>query len=185
MTNMRRLLFACLMLCAGAALAQGSGDWAAVQPGTVVLFRHANAPGVGDPADFRLDDCSTQRNLDDAGRAQAAQIGRQFRERGIEVGAVWSSRWCRARDTADLAFPGRRRDQPAFDSVFRRNDDIGSAQTEAARKLLLQWRGPGVLVVFSHQVNISALADLATASGEGVIVRPEGGRLSVLGKIRP
>ena len=173
------------LLAAGAsAAAQDSGDWALLQPGTAVLFRHANAPGVGDPPQFRLDDCSTQRNLDDAGRAQAARIGRQFRQRNIDVRMVWSSRWCRARDTADLAFPGLRRDEPAFDSQFLRGE-TAAAQTAAARALLLQWKGPGVLVVVSHQVNISALTDAGTASGEGVVVKAEGGRLQVLGKVRP
>lgn len=180
----RRRVLGCALAFAGAAAADTGGDWALVQPGTAVLFRHANAPGVGDPAQFRLDDCATQRNLDAAGRAQAEQIGRQFRQRGIDVKVVWSSRWCRARDTADLAFPGLRSDQPAFDSLFGRGA-ASAAQTAAARALLLQWKGPGVLVVVSHQVNINALADVTTASGEGVVVKPEAGRLAVLGKVQP
>ncbi|HZF78271.1 MAG TPA: histidine phosphatase family protein [Rubrivivax sp.] len=180
----RRWLLLAAQAITSAAAAQGSGDWALVQPGTAVLFRHANAPGIGDPPQFRLDDCSTQRNLDAAGRQQAAQIGKQFRQRGIEVKTVWSSRWCRARETADLAFPGLRRDEPAFDSMFGRGA-TSAAQTEAAKALLLQWTGPGVLVVFSHQVNISALTGTATSSGEGVIVKAEGGGLQVMGKVRP
>lgn len=172
------------LVFAGAAVASGDADWAQVQPGTAVLFRHANAPGVGDPPEFRLDDCSTQRNLDAAGRLQAAAMGEQFRRRGIDVKAVWSSRWCRARQTADLAFPDMRRDQPAFDSQFGRGD-AAAAQTAAARAMLLQWKGPGVLVVVSHQVNISALTGTATASSEGVVVKADGERLRVLGTIRP
>lgn len=180
---LRRWVWAALAF-AGAASANSDADWAQVQPGSAVLFRHAQAPGVGDPPGFRLEDCSTQRNLDAAGRQQAAEMGRQFRRRGIDVRAVWSSRWCRARQTADLAFPGLRRDQPAFDSLFGRGD-AAAAQTAAALALLLQWKGPGVLVVVSHQVNISALTASATASGEGVVVKAEGGRLKVLGTIRP
>jgi phosphohistidine phosphatase SixA len=179
----RWLLLAALALTSAAA-AQASGDWALVQPGTAVLFRHANAPGVGDPPQFRLDDCSTQRNLDAAGREQAARIGKQFMQRGIDVKTVWSSRWCRARETADLAFPTLRRDEPAFDSTFGRGS-TSAAQTEAAKALLLQWNGPGVLVVFSHQVNISALTGTATSSGQGVVVKAEGGRLKVLGTVQP
>ena len=183
-TNWGRWLLLAAVALTGAAAAQGSGDWALVQPGTAVLFRHANAPGVGDPPQFRLDDCSTQRNLDAAGREQAARIGQQFRQRAIEVKTVWSSRWCRARETADLAFPSLRRDQPAFDSQFR-SGNSSAAQTAAAQALLLQWQGPGVLVVFSHQVNISALTGTPTASGEGVVVKAEGGRLKVLGTVQP
>ncbi|MDX1465329.1 MAG: histidine phosphatase family protein [Halomonas sp.] len=66
-------------------------------------MRHALAPGIGDPANFRLSDCTTQRNLSEAGREQARRIGERFRERGIEVGEVRSSRWCRCLETA----PGR------------------------------------------------------------------------------
>jgi hypothetical protein len=77
-----------------------------------------------------------------------------------------------------------RRDEPAFDSQFRSGGG-SAAQTAAAQALLLQWQGPGVLVVFSHQVNISALTGTPTASGEGVIVKSEGGRLKVLGTVQP
>jgi phosphohistidine phosphatase SixA len=184
MKRVLRCLWWAALCFVGTAPANATGDWARIEPASAILFRHAHAPGVGDPPEFRLDDCRTQRNLDASGRLQAAQIGEQFRERGIEVQAVWSSRWCRARQTADLAFPGLRRDQPAFDSQFGRGDDT-AAQTAAARALLLQWKGPGVLVVVSHQVNISALTGTPTASGEGVIVKAEGGRLKVLGKVRP
>ena len=86
--------------------AQAATDdgWSAMRDGAIVLFRHANAPGGGDPPGFRLGDCTTQRNLDDAGRRQAQRIGEAFRARGIRVGAVLSSQWCRTRDTATLAF---------------------------------------------------------------------------------
>jgi hypothetical protein len=77
-----------------------------------------------------------------------------------------------------------RRDEPAFDSTFGRGS-TSAAQTEAAKALLLQWNGPGVLVVFSHQVNISALTGTATSSGQGVVVKAEGGRLKVLGTVQP
>ena len=49
----------------------------------VLMLRHALAPGIGDPADFQLDDCSTQRNLNEEGRAQAKAIGAWLRARGI------------------------------------------------------------------------------------------------------
>lgn len=68
----------------------------------VVLLRHAIAPGTGDPADFQLDDCSTQRNLSDAGRQQAMEIGKAFRDRNIPATKVLSSQWCRCLETAEL-----------------------------------------------------------------------------------
>jgi phosphohistidine phosphatase SixA len=166
------------------AAAGAAADWRAVRPGSVVLFRHALAPGGGDPAGFQLNDCSTQRNLSDAGRDQARRIGQAFKRRGIEVGAVWSSQWCRARETADLAFPGQRVDQPAFNSFFGQYD-AEPEQTRSAQALLAGWRGPGVLVVTTHQVNITALTGVVPASGEGVVVKPTGQGLTLLGRITP
>ena len=159
-------------------------DWSAVQPGHVALFRHAEAPGGGDPPGFVLNDCSTQRNLSEAGRAQAQRIGQAFKQRKIEVGTVWSSQWCRTRDTADLAFPGQRVDQPTFNSFFG-NSGLGPQQTQAARHLLEAWRGEGVLVVVTHQVNITALTGIVPSSGEGVIVKRTPQGLAVVGRIAP
>ena len=168
-----------------AAPAGESADtWSLVQDGRVVLFRHASAPGTGDPPGFRLDDCSTQRNLDAAGRDQARRLGERFRQRNIAVGAVWSSRWCRARDTAELAFPARARQDERFDSFFG-DPTSEPARTRAARAALLAWRGPGVLVVFTHQVNITALTGLVPASGEGVLLQPGVDGLQVVGRLTP
>ena len=164
--------------------AQAADGWAAAQAGTVVLFRHALAPGVGDPPGFQLGDCSTQRNLNDEGRAQARRLGQAFKAQKIQVGAVWSSQWCRTRETADLAFPQLRRDQPAFNSFFAQAD-AAAEQTRVAQALLADWRGPGVLVVVTHQVNITALTGVVPASGEGVVVRPTAQGLEVLGRVTP
>lgn len=186
---MRRLFFsliALLVLPAGLSPAPASeaAAWAALRAGGVVVFRHAIAPGVGDPAGFKLGDCGTQRNLDAAGRAQAARIGAAFRRENVAVGEVLSSRWCRATETAELAFPGKVTPAPAFDSFFQDRADEPE-QTAAARRLLLAWKGPGALVVVSHQVNITALTGVVPASGEGVVLVPEGDKLREAGRIRP
>lgn len=176
---------ACLLLGAGLHCKAVAADgWTHVTGGTVVLFRHALAPGGGDPPGHRLDECSTQRNLSEDGIAQALRIGAEFNTRNIKVGAVWSSQWCRTRDTADLAFPGKRVDQPDFNSLFNAYD-AAPAQTHAAQQLLAGWRSPGVLVVFTHQVNITALTNIVPSSGEGVVVKPIAGRLQVLGRVSP
>src|SRR5262247_4704814 len=79
--------------------------WDAMRtPGAVVVLRHSYAPGGFDPPDARLDDCSTQRNLDEQGRAQAVRVGEAFKRNGIEVGKILSSPRCRCLDTARLAF---------------------------------------------------------------------------------
>lgn len=166
------------------ALASSDAAWAALRQGGIVLFRHANAPGGGDPAGMRIGDCATQRNLDDRGRTQARRLGDAFRSRSVAVGRVLSSQWCRTRETAELAFPGQLMDEPAFNSFFA-DRARGPAQTMAARRLLSEWRGPGALVVSTHQVNITALTGVVPASGEGIVIRLVGGDVQVIGRISP
>lgn len=162
--------FAGALIAWSAAAADAWGELA--KPGAIVLFRHATAPGVGDPPNFKLGDCTTQRNLDDQGRAEARRLGEEFRKRKIQVGLVLSSQWCRTRDTARLAFGSQVRDEPAFNSFFRLSSESRETQTAQARAVLGSWRGPGTLVVVTHQVNIQALAGVGAASAEGVVVRP-------------
>lgn len=174
----------CAFISSAALAADGWTELA--KPGAIVLFRHATAPGVGDPAGFKLDDCATQRNLDEQGRAQARKLGEQFRDRKIQVGAVLSSQWCRTRETARLAFGSQARDEPAFNSAFRASPEARDAQTAQARAVLARWRGPGALVVITHQVNIRSLAGAGAASAEGVVVRPAtDGSLQVVATIEP
>lgn len=184
----RMLLAATLAGVARPARAQDAA-WAVLRAGGLVLFRHAIAPGGGDPVGMRLGDCATQRNLDEAGRTQARRIGAAFREAGVAVGAVLVSEWCRTRETAEIAFPGLARAEPAFNSFFA-DRGVAEARTDAARDILLRWPGPGALVAVTHQVNIAALtarlgAAIVPASGEGVVLRRQDGGLLVAGRIRP
>ncbi len=172
--------------CAAAALAADA--WAELaRPGAIVLFRHATAPGVGDPPALRLDDCATQRNLSEQGRAEARRLGELFRQRRVAVGAVLSSQWCRTRETARLAFgPAAVKDEPVFNSFFGQSQPQREAQTAQARALLARWKGPGVLVVVTHQVNITALTGAGAASAEGVVVQQQAdGSLKVVATLQP
>lgn len=187
--NPRRLLLLALALGAvvlsnGSAASSDEAVWNALRAGGIAIFRHANAPGVGDPPGMRLDDCSTQRNLDEEGRVQAKRIGAAFRSRNIQIGAVLASQWCRATETAELAFPGLVRVEPVFNSFFG-DKQAGESQTKAARRLLEGWRGPSALFVITHQVNITALTGLAPASGEGIVLRSSDNGLVVIGRVRP
>jgi hypothetical protein len=177
-----------LLLALFLPVAPGAADeaaaWSALRGGAIVLFRHAYAPGGGDPAGMRLGDCATQRNLDATGRAQAMRIGEALRAEGVPIGAVLTSEWCRTRETAELAFPGQARPEPIFNSFFA-DRRTGPAQTEAARALLLGWGGPGTLFVSTHQVNITGLTRIVPASGEGIVLQRQGGELVVVGRIRP
>jgi phosphohistidine phosphatase SixA len=179
---------AVLMLLGASYPAAGRTDdvaWNALREGAIVLFRHANAPGTGDPDGFKLGDCATQRNLDAVGRDQARAIGAAFAAQGIQVGAVLASQWCRARETAELAFPGMVRDEPAFNSFFS-DRSAESAQTERARGMLASWAGRGALVVVTHQVNITALTGIVPTSGEGIVISvADDGTFSLVSRIEP
>jgi phosphohistidine phosphatase SixA len=160
----------------------------ALKQGNIILFRHANAPGVGDPPNFQVTDCSTQRNLDEAGRIQAKRIGDYLQSNGVKVNRVITSQWCRCKETAALAFPSltteARQENPAFNSFFNDRQDEPK-QTEAAKALLLNWKGPGSLVVVTHQVNITALTSIFPQSGEGIVLQKQGNQLKVVGRITP
>jgi broad specificity phosphatase PhoE len=180
------LLAGFLPVWASAANESEDALWTALkQGGHIALMRHALAPGTGDPATFRLDDCSTQRNLSKEGREQARRIGQTFRERNIVIARVLSSRWCRCLETARLLDLGSVEPFPVLDSFFRQRNK-GPRQTAALREFLAtQGSGPS-LVMVTHQVNITALTDIFPRSGEIVVIRPlPEGNLTVLGRLSP
>ncbi|WP_455197773.1 histidine phosphatase family protein [Kaarinaea lacus] len=158
--------------------------WSALRSGGhVALMRHALAPGTGDPPEFSIVDCSTQRNLSEEGRLQAKRIGDRFRANGIESASVYSSQWCRCVDTAELLGLGLVKELPILNSFYldfeRRQPQTQKLQEWIASQNLDQ---PTVLV--THQVNINALTNVYTSSGEMVIVRRnEAGEIAVVGNI--
>ncbi|MDB5797812.1 MAG: histidine phosphatase family protein [Paucimonas sp.] len=175
-------------LCSLPAAAAGTEEaaWAALAAGdAVILMRHAaTEEGVGDPPGFRKDDCSTQRNLSAAGRESAQKIGAALRERGIRIGAVWSSRWCRCLDTARLAF-GRVESKSMLDSLFNDPEGGDEEKLRALRQALRQRPGGGNLVLVTHNVNIRRLTGISTAAGEMVVARADSqGKLSVSGRLQ-
>ena len=141
--------------------------------GCAVLFRHAaTEAGIGDPPNFRLGDCSTQRLLSDAGRAQSRRIGQRFKAQALQARSVQSSAWCRCRDTATLAF-GEHTVWPALNSTF--DDSSGQpAQTRLLRQRLLDIPAGQFETWVTHQVNISALTGEWAAIGEAFIVASNG-----------
>ena len=156
-----------------ASNAQSPLDVAALlrEGGCVLMLRHAQTEaGIGDPPNFQLDQCTTQRNLSDEGRAQSKRIGQWFASRKLLANSVQSSAWCRCKDTAKLAF-GRFDLLPALNSTF---DNRGSqaAQTEALRERLKGIRAGQFEVWVTHQVNISAMTGEGPAMGEGFVVKP-------------
>ncbi|MEX2642719.1 MAG: histidine phosphatase family protein [Acetobacterales bacterium] len=168
-----------------AAAEAGSGAlWQALRAGGhIALVRHALAPGFGDPGDFRLGDCATQRNLSGEGRAQAERLGERFRVDGVEVARVLSSRWCRCLDTARLLGLGPVEEAPMFDSIHGRPPGADRQVRDMRAFLSRPFDGPSVVVV-SHHANIGAATGNYPSSGEMVVVRPGAdGGFDVLGSV--
>ncbi len=141
---------------------------AAEKSSLVLVLRHAIAPGGGDPPGFDVNDCSTQRNLSQEGRQQSKAIGRALEALDIRPTQIWSSRWCRALDTAKYMGLGPVQPLPALDSFFA-DRAKGPAQMQQLRAFLreLDPKG-GPYVMTTHQVVVSALANTWVNSGDGV-----------------
>lgn len=179
------------LLALMAALACGPSAWADEAlwallkgGGQVVLVRHAlTVPGVGDPEGMKLDDCSTQRNLSDEGRAHARQLGEAFRQRGIAVGRLLSSPWCRSIETAKLAFGKTPELTPALGNLFGRSEESGR-QLAGLRPLAGQKPASGNTVMVSHGSTIYALTGVSPDTAEMVVLTPQGGgRFTVAGRM--
>jgi len=185
---MRRRFIERLALALSALLtcqaAQAETTWEALrQPGVVAIMRHALAPGTGDPANFRLGDCSTQRNLDETGQDQARQIGEALRENGIVIDRVLSSQWCRCRETAELLGLGPIEEFPALNSFFAERS-TSERQTRETLEFLANLPDDARVMLVTHQVNITALTGRAVSSGELFVIdiTPDG-TVEVLGEI--
>ena len=157
--------------------AEERDTWERLRKGSlVILMRHgATEPGLGDPPGFKIGDCSTQRNLSQAGRDDARRIGERFKVERVPVARVYTSPWCRCRETAMLAF-GRAEDWEPLSSFFdfpHQEADF----TERVKKRIGQYgrKNPGGNVVMvTHNVNIAALSRHSVATGEMVLMRPDG-----------
>lgn len=151
------------------------------QDGVVALMRHALAPGTGDPAGFELGECGTQRNLDDRGRAQARRTGQAMREAGVAFDHVWTSQWCRSRDTAELLGMGEVVEKPPLNSFFAGQGDR-AGQTAETRTLIDALPSEDRLMIVTHQVNITALTGLRVRSGEIIVARRTDDGLDPVGR---
>jgi len=160
--------------------------WEALQEGRAILIlRHALAPGTGDPANFDVNDCSTQRNLNETGREQARSWKPFLAKHGVEEARVFTSQWCRCRDTATEMDVGEVMEWPSLNSFFQGRGD-GAAQTRQTIALVNDLK-PGLPVVMvSHQVNITQLAGIYPSSNEGVILAlPLSEDPTVLARVAP
>lgn len=168
-------LVLCVLLFAQSKLAVAQSELAnKLQDGThVLLMRHADAPGYGDPKNYQISQCSTQRNLGDLGRKQAKAIGDWLSKQGIQQAKVYSSPWCRCVDTATLLNKGEVKKELALGSFF---DDMSQAkkQTEELTKFIAVERkqSPNVpIIMVTHHVNIQSYVGEVVNSGDMVLVK--------------
>lgn len=168
-------LILCILLFTQGKLATAQSELASkLQDGThVLLMRHADAPGYGDPKNYQINQCSTQRNLGDLGRKQAKAIGDWLSSQGIQQAKVYSSPWCRCVDTATLLNKGPVKKEGALGSFF---DDMSQAkrQTDELVKLIAveQKQHPSApIIMVTHHVNIQSYVGMIVNSGDMVLVK--------------
>ena len=137
--------------------------------GKLIFIRHAYAPGGGDPNNFNLNDCSTQRNLNDAGREQAEQIGKFFRKNKIKIDKVLSSEWCRCKETAKIAFKNFSTNSflnSFYSPKYKKNRN---KQIKALKDYIKKYQSNKNLILVTHYVLISDVLNYAPSSGEIVV----------------
>ena len=137
--------------------------------GNLIFIRHAYAPGGGDPENFIISDCSTQRNLNEDGKNQSKRIGQFFIENDILIDKVLSSEWCRCKDTAQIAFTNFETKNflnSFFSAQFASNKN---QQIRDLKKYIKNWQSDKNLVLITHYVLISEILNYTSSSGEIII----------------
>lgn len=181
---MIRLALALLLCLTPVAAHATDAGWALLRAGGhVVLLRHANVTGNGDPAGFDIDKCATQQKLSDRGRQQARKIGALFAARAAPIDRILSSRFCRALDTAGIAFEDNKAEKFEALDLLSKDPAAAAAQNAAVVKAVENFTGDGNLVLVTHLENIQALTGAGAREGEAVIVGVDGEKLRVLGRI--
>ena len=137
--------------------------------GKLIFIRHAYAPGNGDPDNFNLEDCSSQRNLNEKGKKQSKKIGIFFKKNSVPISRILSSEWCRCKETANLAFGAYEEKSflnSFYDLKFQQNK---KKQIQELNKYIKNWNGEKNLVFITHYVVISETLDFYSSSGEIII----------------
>lgn len=174
----RRLLLVAGALAAAPVFASAAEElWSRLRRGGLVIFmRHASTvPGYGDPPGYRLDDCATQRNLSEAGRDEARRVGERLRRERVLVERVYTSPWCRCRETAMLAF-GRAENWEPLSSFFDFPDREADYSDRVRKRIasLARREARGNVAMVTHNVNIAALTRESVGPAELVVVEARG-----------
>ena len=148
--------------------------------GKLIFIRHAIAPGNGDPTEFKIDDCSTQRNLNQSGIDQSKIIGLFFNENKLKIDKVLSSEWCRCKDTAELAFKNFKTFKPLNSFYDPRFADNEEKQIKDLKKFVKEWDSDKNIIFVTHYVVILSIFNMGVSSGEIVVADKN---LNVIGSI--
>jgi phosphohistidine phosphatase SixA len=174
-------------------LAQSAVFTALQRGGLIVLIRHTSAPGTFDPAGFKLDECSTQRNLSEQGKQQAIAMGETLKTNSVPIESIFSSQWCRCLDTARLAFPNSAVEPTSFlNSPTGTTPELRQTRIEQWHKHIQQFGSqkarPKNRIYVSHNFNIQDLTGEAVAEGQALVFDPKSNfglrPVKVLGRIQ-
>jgi phosphohistidine phosphatase SixA len=154
----------------------------------IVMIRHGlTTPGAGDPRGFKLEECATQRNLIEEGRAESRKLGALLRAHGIKIERVLSSEWCRCLETAELIGMGKAEREPALNNLYGR-PQYREKQVNEMRALIAGWKGGGNLLLSTHGANMGALMGINPDTASGVVLAPAPGTqegFHIVGRISP
>jgi phosphohistidine phosphatase SixA len=176
MTRFNRIIARCIFLLSSLFIAEQATASLVddLQDGQhVLLMRHADAPGYGDPAGYVISQCSTQRNLGDYGKRQAKAIGVWLTTQGVQKADMFTSPWCRCLDTANLLNKGPVKIEPSLGSFFD-NMSLEKRQTKALETFIkneLAKQSKTPLILVTHHVNIQAFTGKVVGVGDMVLVR--------------
>lgn len=193
---MRPILLAIVLILAtpgfaSHALASPEAIAALKEGGRILLLRHAQThSGIGDPSNFDIADCSTQRNLDHRGHAQAERFGKALKAAGVRIERALSSGWCRCLDTATLILKAA--DQSAvpvetFEPLnsFFEDREARDRRVREANAAVAAWSGDGVLLMSTHMVNILGMTGRSLVSGGYLVIEPNGDGYEIVASGRP
>ena len=162
------ITLAIILICGGVSSSALATDLS----GKVVFLRHAVAPGTGDPNHFDLENCATQRNLDQEGRQQAKQIGEKLRDRKVEFAEIYSSEWCRCRETAKLLDMGKVTPLRALNSFYEHHFSRDELLPLLEEMLFDVESGDVPILMVTHFVTITAVTGRSVNSGDLVVYDP-------------
>ncbi len=169
MKKQKTLIFLFFLLFCSSACANTKVITALKEGGKLIFIRHAHAPGGGDPDNFNITDCSTQRNLDVTGINQAKRIGKFFKANKISIDLILSSEWCRCKDTAKSAFESYKTFNALnsfFSSEFAKNRD---KQMKELKSFVKSWNSKKNIVFITHYVVISEVLNTNVSSGTIIV----------------